>query len=167
MKTCCGTPFDLRGMADHLATAHGFKPCCGRAWDPLDYAYHREIEHGDVEPLRAYQCKLDDRCTRQDGHEYECEIPCPNPSRDLLNGHEAPCPYKCGQDDVANEASVAELAQQLFNAYNNRGPNPWKTWDGKPVPLWDALSDQVRMKWTAVARESLFRVGLLHTTDRG
>jgi hypothetical protein len=44
-----------------------------------------------------------------------------------------------------------EAAEQLFNAYNEQGPNPWKTWDGKDVPRWDAINDQVRAKWRAVA----------------
>lgn len=43
------------------------------------------------------------------------------------------------------------IAKKLFNAYNAQGPNPWKTWDGKDVPTWDELNDQVRYKWTAVA----------------
>lgn len=47
-----------------------------------------------------------------------------------------------------------ELAVELFDAYNEQGPNPWKTWDGKEVPRWDALNDQVRAKWTAVARRA-------------
>lgn len=42
-------------------------------------------------------------------------------------------------------------AEQLFNAYNNEPPNPWKTFDGRDVPRWDALSEQVKAKWRAVA----------------
>jgi len=44
-----------------------------------------------------------------------------------------------------------DLAQELFQAYNDQGPNPWKTHDGKPVPPWNELSEQVQAKWTAVA----------------
>lgn len=39
----------------------------------------------------------------------------------------------------------------MFNAYNEQGPNPWKTFDGRDVPRWSELSDQVRGKWTAAA----------------
>jgi hypothetical protein len=45
-----------------------------------------------------------------------------------------------------------ELGEALFNAYNDQGPNPWKTFDGRDVPRWPDLSDQVRAKWRAVAR---------------
>lgn len=34
---------------------------------------------------------------------------------------------------------------------NEQGPNPWKTFDGRDVPRWDQLNDQVRAKWCAVA----------------
>lgn len=49
----------------------------------------------------------------------------------------------------------AELARRMFDAYNAQGPNPWKTFDGRDVPRWDALSDQVRAKWTAAAAEAM------------
>lgn len=42
-------------------------------------------------------------------------------------------------------------AVRMFNAYNGQGPNPWKTWDGKDVPRWEQLNDQVRAKWEAAA----------------
>lgn len=44
------------------------------------------------------------------------------------------------------------LAQKMFDAYNQEGPNPWKTFDGRDVPQWEGLSDQVRGKWIAAAR---------------
>lgn len=44
-----------------------------------------------------------------------------------------------------------KTGEQLFNIYNEQGPNPWKTFDGRDVPRWDAVSDQVRAKWNAVA----------------
>lgn len=47
--------------------------------------------------------------------------------------------------------SEVETAKKMFNAYNEQGPNPWKTWDDKDVPRWDALNDQVRAKWVAAA----------------
>ena len=43
------------------------------------------------------------------------------------------------------------VAEQMFNAYNEQGPNPWKTFDGRDVPRWDAITDQVRAKWEAAA----------------
>jgi len=51
-----------------------------------------------------------------------------------------------------------ELAETLFCAYNEQSPNPWKTWDGKDVPRWPALSAQVQEKWRAVARLALTAV---------
>lgn len=41
----------------------------------------------------------------------------------------------------------ATLGQIAFEAYNSAGNNPGKTWDGKDVPTWDKLSDDVRAKW--------------------
>jgi hypothetical protein len=57
--------------------------------------------------------------------------------------------------DQLERIQVEELAQVLFGAYNAQGPNPWKTFDGRDVPAWAALSDQVRAKWCAVARRAL------------
>jgi hypothetical protein len=51
------------------------------------------------------------------------------------------------------------LAEEMFNAYNEQGPNPWKTFDGRDVPRWDAITDQVRAKWEAAERCA--RVALL------
>lgn len=51
--------------------------------------------------------------------------------------------------------TVAQLAQKMFVAYNDQGPNPWKTFDGRSVPSWDELSDQVREKWFAAARAAM------------
>ena len=47
-----------------------------------------------------------------------------------------------------------ELGQQCFTAYNDAGPNPWKTHDGRDVPTWDQLNDQVRGKWAAAAKKA-------------
>lgn len=52
------------------------------------------------------------------------------------------------------EIEMKSFAEVLFNAYNEEGPNPWKTWDGKDVPRWHDLNNQVRGKWEAVAREA-------------
>ena len=42
--------------------------------------------------------------------------------------------------------------QQTFEAYNDAGANPSKTHDGKAVPAWDALTDDVRAKWAAAEK---------------
>lgn len=43
------------------------------------------------------------------------------------------------------------LGQIAFEAYNNAGANPGLTWDKKPVPTWENLSDDVRTKWESAA----------------
>jgi hypothetical protein len=50
--------------------------------------------------------------------------------------------------------SIEHKAERIFNAYNAAGANPGKTWDGKPVPTWAGLNDDVRAKWVAAAEES-------------
>jgi hypothetical protein len=47
--------------------------------------------------------------------------------------------------------TALELAKLLFNAYNEHGLHPWKTFDGRDVPRWDELNDAVRGKWIAAA----------------
>ena len=42
-----------------------------------------------------------------------------------------------------------EPGRIAFEAYNNAGANPGLTWDKKPVPAWENLSDDVREKWNA------------------
>lgn len=56
---------------------------------------------------------------------------------------------------------VEEHAKEFFAAYNAAGPNPGKTHDGKDVPPWEALGDQVRAKWRAAARTAMGLVPLL------
>lgn len=56
-----------------------------------------------------------------------------------------------------NELALAKL---LFDTYNNQPPNPWKAWNGEPVPRWselDALPHgaQVKAKWVAVAKVAI------------
>ncbi len=46
------------------------------------------------------------------------------------------------------------LAITLFGSYNDQGPNPWKTFDGRDVPQWGALSEQVKNKWIAAAQKA-------------
>jgi hypothetical protein len=50
------------------------------------------------------------------------------------------------------------LAEALFDAYNAQGPNPGRTWDGKPVPPFADCGEQVRGKWLAAAREAEDRI---------
>lgn len=53
---------------------------------------------------------------------------------------------------------LLELAEDLFNAYNYAGQNPWKTFDGRDVPRWPRLDAQVRGKWLAVALRAVERL---------
>lgn len=53
------------------------------------------------------------------------------------------------------DLSEESVAKMLFNAYNEQGPNPWKTFDGRDVPRWDQLGPQVSAKWVAVARSAI------------
>lgn len=53
------------------------------------------------------------------------------------------------------EPKEVALAREMFEAYNSQGPNPWKTFDGRDVPKWDELGEQVTAKWLAAAREAL------------
>lgn len=56
--------------------------------------------------------------------------------------------------------SVEQVAQAMFNAYNEHGANAWKTFDGRPVPRWHELNDAVRSKWIAAAIEARKVFGL-------
>ena len=47
------------------------------------------------------------------------------------------------------------LASQMFIAYNEHGPNPWRTFDGRDVPVWPNLTDEVRAKWVAAAERAI------------
>lgn len=51
-------------------------------------------------------------------------------------------------------SGTERLAEAMFNAYNEKSPNPWKTFDGRDVPRWPELGDQVQAKWMAAARKS-------------
>ena len=56
--------------------------------------------------------------------------------------------WACG----TTEDRWQEIARQAFDAYNETGPTPWVTFDGRPVPRWPDLNDAVRTKWVAAAR---------------
>lgn len=45
--------------------------------------------------------------------------------------------------------TYAELA---FDTYNNHGPNAGKTYDGKPIPPWDAIAKGTQERWEAAAK---------------
>lgn len=49
------------------------------------------------------------------------------------------------------------LAVKMFNAYNEEGPTPWKTFDGRDVPRWEGLNDAVRAKWVAAAKAAMVK----------
>lgn len=42
------------------------------------------------------------------------------------------------------------FAQEAFNAYGDKAN--WKTWDGKPMPHWDAVGDDVQGRWVAAIK---------------
>lgn len=65
---------------------------------------------------------------------------------------------------AVTQESLRGLAKGMFDAYNAEGPNPWKTFDGRDVPRWEALTDQVRGKWEAAAR---FAVDFVPDEHRG
>lgn len=50
--------------------------------------------------------------------------------------------------------SMTSAAKRMFDAYNAAGANPNKTFDGRDVPAWDGLNDDVRAKWVAAALEA-------------
>ena len=44
------------------------------------------------------------------------------------------------------------LGRIAFEAYNAHGPNAGKTHDGRLVPAWEDMTDDVRSKWEVAAR---------------
>ena len=62
--------------------------------------------------------------------------------------------------------SIVAYARRAFDAYNNAGANPGKTFDGRPVPAWENLNDDVREKWcAAVAAVFETTVGFVPKVD--
>lgn len=47
------------------------------------------------------------------------------------------------------KAVLDKYAELAFNAYNDHGPNPWQTFDGRVVPRWMAINEAVKNKWRA------------------
>lgn len=64
--------------------------------------------------------------------------------------------------EEAMNTQLEATARKMFDAYNEEGPNPWKTFDGRDVPRWEALGEQVRSKWLAAAKDA---VGLFTAKD--
>jgi hypothetical protein len=52
---------------------------------------------------------------------------------------------------MQNKSPLAP-GQASFEAYNSHGPRAGLTHDGKPVPAWPDLSDDVRAKWAAAEK---------------
>lgn len=54
---------------------------------------------------------------------------------------------------------IDALAEELFNAYNEEGPNPWQAHDGREVPRWNEIAPekrgQIHAKWRAAARKAV------------
>lgn len=53
---------------------------------------------------------------------------------------------------VEQKVDWARIACFAFEAYNSVGEKAWMTFDGRPVPRWPALNDEVREKWTAAVK---------------
>ena len=61
--------------------------------------------------------------------------------------------------ELTKKTHPPELGAIGYAAYDASGPNPGKTWDGKPMPSWDELKDpqkhpvgmQTRERWGAAA----------------
>lgn len=51
--------------------------------------------------------------------------------------------------------AASVLAKHLFDTYNGSGKRRWETFDGRPVPPWEDLSEDVRAKWVNAATEAL------------
>lgn len=59
---------------------------------------------------------------------------------------------KIEQIAVDMKLDVERIAYFAFEAYNQTGETPWKTFDGRDVPRWAGLNDAVRAKWIAAVK---------------
>lgn len=59
---------------------------------------------------------------------------------------------KVDQISIEQHVDWARIACFAFEAYNSVGEKAWMTFDGRPVPRWPALNDEVREKWTAAVK---------------
>lgn len=55
--------------------------------------------------------------------------------------------------------ALGAIARAAFNSYNRNGPNPFKTFDGRPVPPWEEIGPSVQGKWIAAVEGVLSKVG--------
>ena len=62
---------------------------------------------------------------------------------------------------------IQKFAETLYGKYNDTGPNRWRTFDGRQVPNFDAVGDQVQAKWCAVSATALVETEIaVHATRR-
>lgn len=70
-----------------------------------------------------------------------------------LNGDSAKfSDQKIDRIPIEQHVDWARIACFAFEAYNSVGEKAWMTFDGRPVPRWPALNDEVREKWTAAVK---------------
>lgn len=50
-------------------------------------------------------------------------------------------------DNFGRFISLTSLAESAYQAYGEDAK--WLTWNGKPMPQWDELNDEVRFHWIA------------------
>lgn len=71
----------------------------------------------------------------------------------------------CRELVAGGEFDLVELARDMFNAYNERGG--WKTFDGRPVPKWEDLGDEVQARWVAAAGATRPKIEFEMVADGG
>lgn len=54
--------------------------------------------------------------------------------------------------NIPSNVDWQRIACAAFEAYNSVGEKAWMTFDGRPVPRWPALNDEVREKWIAAVK---------------
>lgn len=55
------------------------------------------------------------------------------------------------------------FAEIAFNAYGEKAE--WKTWDGKPMPQWDAVGEVVQQRWVAAVKAIFRRLNVRDDSD--
>lgn len=69
-----------------------------------------------------------------------------------INGEPQFSDRKLDRIPIEQHVDWARIACFAFEAYNSVGEKAWMTFDGRPVPRWPALNDEVREKWTAAVK---------------
>lgn len=59
-------------------------------------------------------------------------------------------------DDETAPASLTRLARAMFDSYGEHCD--WRTFDGRSMPTWDAITPAVRSHWRAAARRASYEV---------